>query len=273
MRERLIASLMLALYRAGRQTDALDAFQAARRRLVDELGLEPGPELQELQRRILEHDPTLGAPRRLAPLSGPRRARWLVVGRAAGRRSRARSRACSCSSAGRDGPAGSGLAAGVSGDRGGRTPRRTVSRSATPLAGTPGSVAAAAVRCGWRTRGGPGVPGRSRRRVSVVDRIPVGAEPGSIVSGDGAVWVVSTVGSTVTRIDPSTETVAPPIHLPGANPGAIAYGAGRLWVADTVERELFEIDPATDALERTWQLDLQPSAIATGGRGGLGRRV
>ena len=93
LRERLIASLMLALYRAGRQTDALDAFQAARRRLVDELGLEPGPELHELQRRILEHDPTLGAPRRLAPLSGPRRARSLAVaalgGLARARRGRA----------------------------------------------------------------------------------------------------------------------------------------------------------------------------------------
>jgi hypothetical protein len=68
----------------------------------------------------------------------------------------------------------------------------------------------------------------------------------------------------VTRIDPSTDTAAPPIDLPGANPDAIAYGAGRVWVADSVDRELFEIDPGTDALERTWQLDLQPSAIATG---------
>ena len=37
-----------------------------------------------------------------------------------------------------------------------------------------------------------------------------------------------------------------------------------MWVADSVDRELFEIDPATDTLQRTWQLDLQPSAIATG---------
>ena len=62
-RERLAAGLMLALYRAGRQTEALAAYQAARRRLIEELGLEPGPELRELERRILQQDPTLWASR------------------------------------------------------------------------------------------------------------------------------------------------------------------------------------------------------------------
>src|SRR5262245_38416044 len=58
-RERLRAQLMLALYRSGRQADALRAYQDARRRLVDELGLEPGQELQQLERRILAHDASL----------------------------------------------------------------------------------------------------------------------------------------------------------------------------------------------------------------------
>jgi predicted ATPase/class 3 adenylate cyclase len=62
-RERLRAQLMLALYRSGRQADALRAYQDARRRLVDELGLEPGQELQQLERRILAHDPSLDAAR------------------------------------------------------------------------------------------------------------------------------------------------------------------------------------------------------------------
>jgi predicted ATPase/DNA-binding SARP family transcriptional activator len=62
LRERLHAQLMLALYRAGRQADALQAFQDARTRLVDELGVEPGLELQRLERQILNHDPQLAAP-------------------------------------------------------------------------------------------------------------------------------------------------------------------------------------------------------------------
>ena len=59
LRERLAGQLMLALYRSGRQAEALEAYRDARATLVEELGLEPGEELSELQRRILVHDPGL----------------------------------------------------------------------------------------------------------------------------------------------------------------------------------------------------------------------
>ncbi|MCP2164142.1 AfsR/SARP family transcriptional regulator [Goodfellowiella coeruleoviolacea] len=58
-RERLHGQLMLALYRTGRRDEAFQAFRAAEQILVDELGIEPGPELQELHRRLLADDPAL----------------------------------------------------------------------------------------------------------------------------------------------------------------------------------------------------------------------
>jgi predicted ATPase/DNA-binding SARP family transcriptional activator len=64
LRERLRGQLILALYRAGRQADALRVYQETRRALVDELGIEPSPALQQLERAILIQDPGLEAPAR-----------------------------------------------------------------------------------------------------------------------------------------------------------------------------------------------------------------
>ena len=67
LRERPRAQLMLALYRSGRQAEALRVYADARRALVDELGLEPGPELQQLEQSILRQDPSLAAPAACPP--------------------------------------------------------------------------------------------------------------------------------------------------------------------------------------------------------------
>ena len=90
-RERLRAQLMLALYRCDRQADALQAYQDARRRLVEELGIEPGERLRELERAILAQDPALAVP-------APRRsscagAHAALAGGRPGRRGAARRRA------------------------------------------------------------------------------------------------------------------------------------------------------------------------------------
>ena len=71
--ERFREGLMLALYRSGRQADAVRVYQEAHRFLGEELGVEPGPELRELEERILAHDPSLGPrPRPPTPHSLPR---------------------------------------------------------------------------------------------------------------------------------------------------------------------------------------------------------
>jgi len=59
LRERLRGQLMLALYRSGRQAEALEVFQEFRRTLSEELGLEPGPAIQQLELSILSRDPAL----------------------------------------------------------------------------------------------------------------------------------------------------------------------------------------------------------------------
>ena len=70
--ERLCGQLMLALYRSRRQAEATEVYQRTRRRLVDELGLEPGPQLHALLTRILEQDPDLDIESTPIPLFGAR---------------------------------------------------------------------------------------------------------------------------------------------------------------------------------------------------------
>ena len=81
-RERLWAQLMLALYRCDRQADALQAYQHARRTLVDELGIEPGERLRELERAVLAQDHALSLPAAVpAELPPELDTRMLLVGR------------------------------------------------------------------------------------------------------------------------------------------------------------------------------------------------
>jgi DNA-binding SARP family transcriptional activator len=78
LRERFRGQLILALYRSGRQAEALETYRETRRVLVEELGIEPSSELRELERAILRQDPALvSAPRPQAPVAvEPARSRW-----------------------------------------------------------------------------------------------------------------------------------------------------------------------------------------------------
>ena len=88
LRERLRGQSMLALYRSGRQSDALQVYRDGRRLLAGELGLEPGPELQRLERAILAQDPALEAPAPVARRALARRARRAAASSCAARNSR-----------------------------------------------------------------------------------------------------------------------------------------------------------------------------------------
>jgi DNA-binding SARP family transcriptional activator/ABC-type branched-subunit amino acid transport system substrate-binding protein/streptogramin lyase len=200
LRERLMAQLMRALYRSGRQADALRAYGEARRHLVDELGVEPGPELRQLQQAVLEHDPELAAPKTASP-PPPTRV-----------------------------PARSGPARSP----GGFQRRRAV------LAGTGGLLAVAAVVAlllmggsPTRTAGRAVVGGNSLVAIDsdgdrIVAAVPLGGTPTSVAVGAGAVWALNADDQTLARIDPQTERVRT-VGI-AATPTDLAAGRGLLWV-------------------------------------------
>ena len=259
LRERLLASLMLALYRAGRHTEALEEFTSARRRLVEELGLEPSPALHELQRRILRHDPGLAAARGARPRRRPRTGPGYVAAAIAA------ALLALALVLGMEGPPGAMV---------------TLNRAngilvldaasgrpviATDLAGAPGAVGVGAGSI-WVADPGDNMVSRLDPATGVVtDQIPASDEPGSVVSGDGAIWAASTVGARIVRIDPTTEVVTQTISLPGSSLSAVAFGDRMLWAADQSDRLLFEVDPASGSLLRTLVLPVQPSAAVFAG--------
>jgi len=83
VRERLHAQLMLALYRCGRQAEALKAYRDARRMLVEELGIDPSPELQSLEKAILQQEPALLLAPRAEPARPPQLAAPVIEEKAA----------------------------------------------------------------------------------------------------------------------------------------------------------------------------------------------
>jgi DNA-binding SARP family transcriptional activator len=149
LRERLRAQLMLALYRCGRQADALESYQAARRALVDELGIEPGRALQELEQAILRQEPSLDwipplkAPVAPEPETVPSRSAGVFVGR---ERELAR-----CQEALDQARAGTGRLLLISGE-----PGIGKSRLSEELAGRAAALGAAVLvgRC-WEAGGAP----------------------------------------------------------------------------------------------------------------------
>jgi YVTN family beta-propeller protein len=174
VRERLRGQLMLALYQSGRQADALDAYRDARRELLDELGLEPGRALQDLERAILAHDPALETPSRPGARGSPaaigRRLRGAVLIAAAGALLLAAIAAVAVKLAGSGAPTV-------------RVP--------------PNSVAE--------------IDPRSGRLLAAVQ---VGVRPGPIAFGSGSLWIGNLDDQTISRVNPSSLRTLGTISLP-----------------------------------------------------------
>jgi DNA-binding SARP family transcriptional activator/ABC-type branched-subunit amino acid transport system substrate-binding protein/streptogramin lyase len=248
-RERLRAQLMLALYRSGRQADALGAYREGRRRLSEELGLEPSAELQELQRAILNHDPVLAGAgpraslrrRRIGPaLVASSGALLLVVAAAAAIRLHG----------GRDAGLESVAADSVGVIDAGS--HRIVSETA--VAGGPARLADAG--------GGVWVGSDESQTVSQLDPktlgvrrlVSVGAFPSDVAVGEQAVWIYDGRSGRVVKVDPSygvdtaTRASAPNIAYDSSradfDPTSIAAGLGSVWLTDGSSR-LVRIDPTT----------------------------
>jgi DNA-binding SARP family transcriptional activator/streptogramin lyase len=199
-RERLRAQLMLALYRSGRQADALDAYQEGRRLLQVELGLEPGKELRDLEAAILRQDEMLSPAR---PASVTEDDQLPSAGRFSRRAAIA---------VGVGGIAAVALGAGVTAVR---------SMRSSGLRVPPQSV---------------GVVDAITR--DVVREIPVGFNSELIAAGEGAIWLLDADGSTLRRIDPNTNDVRTLGIQASGTPMGLAAGLGSVWVAMNEGRAL-----------------------------------
>jgi DNA-binding SARP family transcriptional activator len=240
-RERLRAELMLALYRSGRQSDALEVFRDGRRRAA-ELGLDPGPDLVRLERAILNHDPSLESP-----------AVARVERSAVARRRRASSHA--------EAQAPDSVAV-IDPQRSRVVGHVLVGRGPVALAIGHGSVWVANTDDGTVSRIDP-------ERREVIRTIGIGAPAVDLAVAADAVWVANGSEGTVSRIDPSADAVVETIDLRGSsdlvwNP---TYGVDAddesVWIA-VGPHHVVRIDPATNEPSATIDVGGVPVGLALG---------
>jgi DNA-binding SARP family transcriptional activator/streptogramin lyase len=246
LRERLAGQLMLALYRAGRQGDALEAYQQARRTLNGELGLEPGPQLQELERRVLQHDPALTGP--APPARRP----------AAQSRSRRRLTLFGLAGALLVAAAAFGLAHALGGGRALVVkqnslvvidPTRNRIVGVVPVGHTPRGVAVGRDYV-WVANSADGTISQvGKKRLNVIQTIGIGAQATDLVESADSLWVATGIDNSLVHIDSRTGGVLETLHLSSdlaASAHAVAAGAGAIWVASG--DRLFKVDPGTGAI-------------------------
>jgi peptide/nickel transport system substrate-binding protein len=263
LRERLQGLRLIALYRCGRQAEALEAYRSTRRRLVDDLGVEPGPELKELERRILQHDPSLEAPRREGrPVPAvrelPRRGAVIAFAGLLAAGGVAAILAVALSGKETHALAAAPNSVGVVDGRHDRL------QMVIKAGGEPGGIATGAGAV-WVTDTASDLLLRIGENGRSVDRIPVGHRPTGVAVGAGQVWVVNQLDRTVSEVNPRALRQVRSIQV-GNGAGAIAFGHGSVWVVNGIDYSLSRIDPDSGDVA-TIRLAGEPVGIAAAPRG------
>ena len=278
LRERLRGQLMLALYRSGRQAEALEVYREGRRTLADQLGLEPSPALQQLERAILAHDQAVQSPaRRTAHDRVGRKAGLLIAAGA----SIVLAAAISVAVIELTGNSDAGLASVAPNSVGVIDPdtNRIVGRipvgAPTRIAFGHSGVWVVSAEDETVTRIDP-------KTRTVLRTLPVGGPPVDVVVGDEAVWLLVSSPKAlgggpvrVARIDPDLNDVTPiPIGASGLGFGSgpvqsLAAGDSAVWVESPFEQlRLSRIDTAT-ARVATFAVGGPSFGFNTGTAGGV----
>lgn len=269
-RERPHRLLMVALYRAGRQADALGVYRDLSRTLRDELGLEPSTALRALEAAILNHDEELAAP----PREEPPARRHEVLPRphlTTVRPQRALLALCLALAV-----AGGITAAVLLATRGSPHLDRIDFNgigAIDPASGRIVSEVIPAARPGrlaidgnvvWTANQSDDTVSRiDPSTASVVQTIPVGSGPSGIAVGGAAVWVADTFDEAVDRIDPKTDRVVQTITV-GHGPTAVAFGLGAVWVSNAGDRTISRLDPKTGRVLDTIPVGADGQGLAVG---------